>query len=714
MSKVFLAYKTVDADRANKVREKLEALDVPLFIDQKLKSGDNYIATINNELDVAVAVLVLWTNAAVRLPGPGEQPNFVLSEAERGFNRAVLVAATLDRLLLNRLPVPFNLFQAPDLSDWIEAGGPARHQGWQRVLQALGEKLDRKGLPDLAVAIESDDDLVKQKFLRDYPNDPLTGLIAAQLESAVRSEFEARISAAEDRIRKRAKEADAKLKSCREEFDSHIIELRAGRNYMPPDPLNAIDDNVAKLANEIEIYKDAAEQLRGRAERAESESVRTAVEAAGLKTQIEKTAVDTASDKDEITTLNGRLAELQASVASLKQRIQGEARRLATWCGLTALIGAGIFGTGGWISGNHSDTTGIALQTQVYDLTTQAAGWQNRFEDLKRQSDDIRRREDAVAAESRRLSDFQADLSKQTTNLKMQQDALAAKQPALAKLQESVASQQADLNKQTAAVKAQQDALQSKQGALAAEHDALTRQQMAIASVPLVAQCDALTGYEYDQDRPPNSGWVESSKDIPSGAQTICQSALQTIVNDPKTQRRIMLQLGRTIQEKSRDTALEFQKQSAVLGSSHARYLIAGYYADHNNPSFNPRTAWDALKQSADSEPGDPLALYSVAYTLLFPSDRDKRFAPAQADLTEAQGEIYLRKAINADYPAAYYIAGVYYLRKGKNEWDKERQNREVQLGTQYLIASWCAKKYRDPDGYDARKYLSSGDLSCQ
>jgi hypothetical protein len=139
MSKVFLAYKTVDRDRANSVRFKLEALGIPLFIDQKMLADENYVVVINRELDEAAAVLVLWTEAAIRLPDRGERPNFVLSEAERAYERNVLVAATLDKL--DRLPVPFNLSQAANLADWTASGAAAGYPEWQKVLQALGKKI---------------------------------------------------------------------------------------------------------------------------------------------------------------------------------------------------------------------------------------------------------------------------------------------------------------------------------------------------------------------------------------------------------------------------------------------------------------------------------------------------------------------------------------------------------------------------------------------
>jgi len=281
MSQLFLAYKTVDLERANTVRAKLEALGVGLFIDQKLISGDNYLLAINSELNAALAVMVLWSEAAVHMPGPGET-NFVLGEAQRGYARGVLVAATLETIALDQLPVPFNLYQAPDLSDWLKTGTPAGHREWQKVLEALGKKLDRPGLASLAVVIESGSDEQKKKFLKEHPNDPFAEKFAAELERFERAEFDKRLVAAQKRIVQRSKDSDKKLRSCRDLFESQLGELRAGRDFMPPDPVKAIDDNVAKLSNQIEIFEATLDEHRERVAKAEAAQAQALAETAAF------------------------------------------------------------------------------------------------------------------------------------------------------------------------------------------------------------------------------------------------------------------------------------------------------------------------------------------------------------------------------------------------------------------------------------------------
>src|SRR5262249_32025775 len=160
-----------DFARVSVVREKLESLGIPLFTDLKIPAGENYLSVLNDQIDTAVAVLVLWTVSSVKLPRSGE-PNFALSEAERGHTRNILVAATLDKIAQKDLPLPFNTIQAPDLSDWISSGTPAGHPNWVSVLGQLGTMLNRDGLPLLAIALEKGTDEAKRDFLRQFPHDP--------------------------------------------------------------------------------------------------------------------------------------------------------------------------------------------------------------------------------------------------------------------------------------------------------------------------------------------------------------------------------------------------------------------------------------------------------------------------------------------------------------------------------------------------------------
>lgn len=707
MSQVFLAYRSVDAERANTVRTKLEALGVPLFIDHKLISGDDYIRVINEQLDAAVAVLVLWTAAAVDMSSPTGTANFVLSEAERGFSRGILVAATFDKLVLSHLPVPFNRFQAPDVSDWIENGASAKHQGWQSVLKALGNKLARPGLADLAIALESADETLKKKFLHDYPSDPSSQKIAADLEAFERSEFEARVSAARKRVQQRVKEAEKRLKLCRDEFEAQVVELRAGRDFMAPDPVAALDDNVAKLSNQITIDEDTIDELRTRAEKAEA----ALAELAALKPPAG--GIDVAKEE------SARAADIRVNKQETAAS-KTDTRRSLAWPAAAVIIASCVFGTGGWLlaqnSGNQPSEDAQALQTQVASLSTQLKKSQAHSADLERNSNDLAQRESKISAQETAVANAKAELDKRAASLKAQADSLSAQRAELQARAADLDRRTNDVQRRESQVSAQEtvlaalrDELDKRAATLTAQANALPAQKTALEqpaaapSIPFSAQCDLLAGYQYDPDRPEHNGFARSIQDD-AAAQAVCEGALQS-ANDRVTQRRMLLELGRAVEGNDPKKALGFWQQAANGGSSDATYVLGKYYADHSDA----KSAWDYYTKAANMNPPDPLALYWVAYNLLI-RDGGNVLQPTPAD--PAEGEKYLRLALNADFAPAYYIAGVHYWQKNKAEKNKADQNRDIELATRYLTTSWCIKHDADAEKFYQDKTKQT--LSCQ
>ena len=681
MSQVFLAYRTVDAARANTVRAKLEALDVPLFIDHKLVSGDDYIRVINEQLDTAVAVLVLWTAAAVDMSTPAGPPNFVLSEAERGFYRGILVAAAFDKLVLSRLPVPFNRFQTPDVSDWIETGASASHQGWQSVLKALGNKLGRPGLADLAIAIESPDEVVKKKFLNEYPDDPGAKRVVAGIEAFERSEFESRFAAARKRVQQRTKEAERKLRACRDEFEAQLVELHAGRNFMPPDPVKAVDDNAAKLSNQIDIHETTIDELRARAEQGEASTAKATAEIAVLGKEVEQLQQQVKTSESLLAEQRARseLAEAEAArlaaETKLKPLPKGRHRRVVVWSGVAALAAAILFGWAGrWSSTGQFD-----------DLAKENAGLTAKNRDLSAK----------VQGLTTEISDLQSSVNKLTTQIK---DADAKNRDLTVKNQNLTADNQkytelnrldaqkiSDLQSSVNKLTAQ---LSGAQADLKAKNAELAKDQAALASLPATAQCDLLAGYQYDPDRPQSSGWADSVGNVPA-AQVICDSASQSAGKDPRAERRMLLALGRiSMAGRTPDSALQFWTRATAMGSSHAAYELGKYYV-----RSDPTKAWGFYIQAANMVPPDPSALYWVALNNLYPDDKETSIIPPK-QATPETGRKYLQKAINADFPWAYFIAGVYYWPKSGAD-----QKSDIDNATKYLTIAFCTKHVpRPPD----------------
>ena len=128
MASVFLSYAREDAAKAKALAEALEKAGHDVWWDRHIRSGSEFSGAIEQALQQADAVLVLWSKAAIASP-------WVRDEAEDGRDRGRLVAVTLDDC---RPPIGFRQFQATDLSGWSGRGAP-------------------KALPDLLSAIEEKD-----------------------------------------------------------------------------------------------------------------------------------------------------------------------------------------------------------------------------------------------------------------------------------------------------------------------------------------------------------------------------------------------------------------------------------------------------------------------------------------------------------------------------------------------------------------------------
>jgi hypothetical protein len=259
MSRVFISYKRVDAARANIVRQRLDALGVPLFIDAQMNAGEDFISVINQQLEAAAAVLVLWTEQSIKT----DERNFVISEAMHGLNRRILVAAALDMHVHQKLPVPFTTTQTADLSEWIAAPA-ADHREWQSVLDGLGRILNRPGLGRLASAMENGSEQAKRDFVRDYPQDPFANRFVDEIATIMRKDFDDQMRKARERIVLQNEQAEDSLHNCERDFETRMgslrAELQAGRELWPPDPAAINDDSVPALRTQIRINKDRAEK----------------------------------------------------------------------------------------------------------------------------------------------------------------------------------------------------------------------------------------------------------------------------------------------------------------------------------------------------------------------------------------------------------------------------------------------------------------------
>jgi archaellum component FlaC len=271
-SKVFISYKREEKALADAVRTKLSELGVEYFMDDGLQPDGHYSVKLDHQLSTAAAVLVLWTRMSAK-------SDFVYAEAQKGSARGVLVAVLLDGISFNELRVPFNTYQASDLSLWRKKM-PASDPHWQVVLGAIGDKLGRPGLPALALALDGSEVGTKQAFIDTYPTDPMVPRL--QKELAARSVFQENFRHLEERVEGWRKNIDRRLKSVKKDFETRIGKLRRGTEpFTPPNLDAALDHDAEALQERLQRFQLAAEEAEASVLRADN-AARAATEQAAL------------------------------------------------------------------------------------------------------------------------------------------------------------------------------------------------------------------------------------------------------------------------------------------------------------------------------------------------------------------------------------------------------------------------------------------------
>jgi adenylate cyclase len=126
MSDVFISYARSTAKEAQAVAEALRALGYGVWRDDELPAHRAYAAVIEERLQAARAVVVVWSADAVK-------SEWVQSEADTARTQHKLVQLTVDGC---RLPRPFDRIQCADLAGWT---GDLDAPGWRKVAASIAE-----------------------------------------------------------------------------------------------------------------------------------------------------------------------------------------------------------------------------------------------------------------------------------------------------------------------------------------------------------------------------------------------------------------------------------------------------------------------------------------------------------------------------------------------------------------------------------------------
>lgn len=126
MPDVFVSYARADAEQAQQVADELRSHGYSVWRDDEIPANRAYADVIQEHLQSAKAVIVLWSAEAAK-------SQWVRSEAEAARKLNTLIQVTLDGLIP---PMPFDQFQCADLTSWDKKQSG---RGWHKLVSSVRE-----------------------------------------------------------------------------------------------------------------------------------------------------------------------------------------------------------------------------------------------------------------------------------------------------------------------------------------------------------------------------------------------------------------------------------------------------------------------------------------------------------------------------------------------------------------------------------------------
>src|SRR6478736_4305346 len=131
MADIFISYARPNEPLAKQAAQALRSAGYAVWRDDELPAHRAYSDVIEERIKSAKAVLVLWSNDAVR-------SQWVRAEADAARELGTLVQVSLDGSLP---PMPFNQIQCAELAGW---SGNREAPGWKKVEASLASLIGAK------------------------------------------------------------------------------------------------------------------------------------------------------------------------------------------------------------------------------------------------------------------------------------------------------------------------------------------------------------------------------------------------------------------------------------------------------------------------------------------------------------------------------------------------------------------------------------------
>ena len=129
MSDIFISYASADRERARLLADALSKKGWSVWWDRTIPPGKEFDQVIEEALDAAKCVVVLWSKASTT-------SSWVKTEAAEAMRRKILVPALIDE---TKIPLEFRRLQAADLSQWQ---GEESHSELEKFSRSIEENIN--------------------------------------------------------------------------------------------------------------------------------------------------------------------------------------------------------------------------------------------------------------------------------------------------------------------------------------------------------------------------------------------------------------------------------------------------------------------------------------------------------------------------------------------------------------------------------------------